>query len=1197
MSERKVPILEQLPGLIPHETNSIDGEIPKIQHGGAEPARIKTAKEEPVLSQEREIRSQNDDIDWDLNEDNDDEDERWFPTTKLLRAMRSAFLIRAIEFGLPREQRGMLYFLLIQFHEDVESIITVYSTIPAILMWYYPQISPGLVYSITHSIDTYMRSRHTDMKDIFIPAGAYAFFLWFFANFSFRGLAAEIEPIFGEASKWQGALLPISPGMFLRLVNERPNSINGFVPENKQGILMAIFVRACTAVLPPFLTWPIWVAFSAPSIEHPAMLVDWFFCTFAWIFTKTSPLGAYAIWLLVNQYRHTYTWFRGFGGGPSVILQRERNGTMWYITTVILMQLLELGFGPDIVKSDFLTLAPQTWIPFALIFGIGIYLLQYGLLLRIYKFEHRPLGKGENLRLLRLRAQPCLPNSPIQCDIIHTSLARPPQYVAVSHRWDSSGMPQEMILIDGGLFPVSRSIHSLLLAKRSNLHPRYFWIDSICINQEDNVEKSKQVGLMRNIYEEAEMTLGWLGEAPDAKKVITLIERITNITSANALSSLCAEPDSGWMEFERFMSNEWFERVWIVQEIAAAKVQILRYGDQEIKWSTLSAALVLVMLFAPRMDISTAALLGRREVLSALIMEEIRAHIARVDLIKLKDALKLSLRFNATLPVDKVYALLGLVDERYTPLFHPKFGSANGLLGNKINDITLLAKDAVDTMQLLAEILGTATGRKNSRRGRAILSLGTSNAVRYTAFLNRDLGNIVKRLQNWKEGIPDIVEEPIQPDYTGKTTALLIYTYVARDLVKQGDAMSFIKYAGTWRPRNGDLAALPSWVPDWSTDGDVVRDVKIYLLPWRKYDRTSTQENKDKSSEPQKQPSVFEDGGSKILFVKGLKVGAIEYLAPLAENCDAPQDAGLKEVIKDFLQMKLSYHAALELANKLSASRYGSEDAFQDAFYRTLAADSNSTAGGDPTPNSMKDWTVGVSASCRIGPILLPEEFPEFWSQFPKSDDPEAASKYRESVFKTYLFTRRMQSSANSKFAHLVRTDVAPSFSRYSRQAAAGDSDNAAEESQPSMLSNEDSNPLVKYAPYVDYTIGRSFIVTGEGLMGLAPPGAKEGDILVRVENDGRLVWLTMREEKPPQREAQEPAESKDPNKPDATAEFKSSTISQNESVREAAKSPPTVKDRQPSHPGTFLLVGEAYVHQPDSESSPVEDLKWFELW
>jgi len=84
---------------------------------------------------------------------------------------------------------------------------------------------------------------------------------------------------------------------------------------------------------------------------------------------------------------------------------------------------------------------------------------------------------------------------------------------------------------------------------------------------------------MRNIYEEADMTLGWLGDDPGAKKAISLIKQIIEITLVDALSSLCSKPDSDWTEFEKFMSNEWFERVWNVQKIAAARTQILRYGD------------------------------------------------------------------------------------------------------------------------------------------------------------------------------------------------------------------------------------------------------------------------------------------------------------------------------------------------------------------------------------------------------------------------------------------------------------------------------------------------------------------------------------------------------------------------------------------------------------------------------------------
>lgn len=73
------------------------------------------------------------------------------------------------------------------------------------------------------------------------------------------------------------------------------------------------------------------------------------------------------------------------------------------------------------------------------------------------------------------------------------------------------------------------------------------------------------------------------------------------------------------------MSNELFERVWIVQEIAAVKTQVLRYGDEELRWSTLSTALVRVLLLALQMDTNTVALLDKQEILSPLIMEKIRA--------------------------------------------------------------------------------------------------------------------------------------------------------------------------------------------------------------------------------------------------------------------------------------------------------------------------------------------------------------------------------------------------------------------------------------------------------------------------------------------------------------------------------------------------------------------------------------------
>ena len=223
----------------------------------------------------------------------------------------------------------------------------------------------------------------------------------------------------------------------------------------------------------------------------PVIFVEFFFCFCWWQYFGTRPEAAYALYLLANQYRHPSIWFRYHGGGPSVILRRERRGLVWFITTSAIISIIENEFGPSIVENHALDLSPTLWVPLALILIIGIYLLRYGMVLRLYKYKHKPLEKRNSIRLLRLRAQPCLPNVPIQCDIVHTSLQNPPSYVAVSHRWAEPGQAQEMILIDGGLFLVSSSIHTLLLAKRSNLHHRLFWIDSICINQEDIAEKNR----------------------------------------------------------------------------------------------------------------------------------------------------------------------------------------------------------------------------------------------------------------------------------------------------------------------------------------------------------------------------------------------------------------------------------------------------------------------------------------------------------------------------------------------------------------------------------------------------------------------------------------------------------------------------------------------------------------------------------
>jgi hypothetical protein len=54
-----------------------------------------------------------------------------------------------------------------------------------------------------------------------------------------------------------------------------------------------------------------------------------------------------------------------------------------------------------------------------------------------------------------------------------------------------------------------------LLRLRLRDEPRLLWIDAVCINQTDNVEKTKQATLMRKIYENAVRVLVQLGEGSE----------------------------------------------------------------------------------------------------------------------------------------------------------------------------------------------------------------------------------------------------------------------------------------------------------------------------------------------------------------------------------------------------------------------------------------------------------------------------------------------------------------------------------------------------------------------------------------------------------------------------------------------------------------------------------------------------------
>ncbi|PMD40370.1 hypothetical protein L207DRAFT_565845 [Hyaloscypha variabilis F] len=150
------------------------------------------------------------------------------------------------------------------------------------------------------------------------------------------------------------------------------------------------------------------------------------------------------------------------------------------------------------------------------------------------------------------------------------------EYVALSYAWEGQ-KPTETIHIrhPEGLLSllVTYNLKMALLALRHTREDRIFWADAICMDQDDNVEKSQQLPLMSRIYSEAKHVCVWLGDQDThTMAAFALMGKIRHST--------CEE----WVAFNDLMKRPWFKRRWVVQEIVLAGRAELWCGSACIEW-------------------------------------------------------------------------------------------------------------------------------------------------------------------------------------------------------------------------------------------------------------------------------------------------------------------------------------------------------------------------------------------------------------------------------------------------------------------------------------------------------------------------------------------------------------------------------------------------------------------------------------
>jgi len=120
------------------------------------------------------------------------------------------------------------------------------------------------------------------------------------------------------------------------------------------------------------------------------------------------------------------------------------------------------------------------------------------------------------------------------------SLSASPKFNALSYVWGNSGHSREIIMCNGVAIPLTSNCFNALHTICRIYGSVTIWVDSICINQEDNVEKSSQLALMSYIYTWAQAVYIWLGEG--TRQTDRAIEDLMDITVATSYLL-----DSSWM--------------------------------------------------------------------------------------------------------------------------------------------------------------------------------------------------------------------------------------------------------------------------------------------------------------------------------------------------------------------------------------------------------------------------------------------------------------------------------------------------------------------------------------------------------------------------------------------------------------------------------------------------------------------------
>ncbi|KAK8851192.1 heterokaryon incompatibility protein-domain-containing protein [Apiospora arundinis] len=210
-------------------------------------------------------------------------------------------------------------------------------------------------------------------------------------------------------------------------------------------------------------------------------------------------------------------------------------------------------------------------------------------------YEYRSLPANAQTRIIEL--QPARsdddPPAPLCCRLRDFDVYEDEEYEAISYTWGDPHFTEELVVDDAYSLRITPNLRDALQRFRLPGRVRRLWADAVCINQQDEREKSRQIPFIAQIYSGAAGVLVWLGHYPAQAEALRQVEKLARRLQklpewAMQREELARDLVTNFAQPLRAVFGlPWFTRLWVVQEVVLNFDVLFCCENVEVPWMRL----------------------------------------------------------------------------------------------------------------------------------------------------------------------------------------------------------------------------------------------------------------------------------------------------------------------------------------------------------------------------------------------------------------------------------------------------------------------------------------------------------------------------------------------------------------------------------------------------------------------------------